>query len=98
MQKIYSYYGSPLHFPLEVEIAERFNRFVKAFYAAQLRFKEENGRPWTPDETLKFENVSKKDEEAYNNVGKVINLLVKINGGGLDITEEQMTSDYLEEV
>lgn len=94
MQHTYSYLGSPLHLVLEDEIADGFNRFHKAFMVAQVTFKEEYGVNWTPDRppSIRF---NPKDKEAFDNVGRVINLLAEINGGGIEIPEEQCTSDYL---
>jgi len=97
MQHTYSYFGSPLHLVLEDEIAEGFNRFHDAFIAAQLKFKEEYGVRWTPDLPL-YIITNDKDQEAYHNVGRVINLLAEINGGGIAISEEECTSDHLERV
>lgn len=94
MQHTYSYFGSQLHLVLEDEIAEGFNRFHDAFMAAQIRFKEENGRPWTADDALMME-FRPEDKEAFDKVGRVIDLLVEINGGGIEISEEQCTSDHL---
>lgn len=94
MQHTYSYLGSPLHLVLEDEIAEGFNRLHDAFIAAQLKFKEEYGVNWTPDLPLNIQ-ASEEDFDAYNKVGRVINLLAEINGGGIAIPEEQCTSDHL---
>lgn len=97
MQHIYSFCGSPLHLILEDEIAEGYNRFVDAFLAGQKQFKEENGFDWTPDKRLWME-FKPEDQKAYDQIGRVINLLVEINGGGLNITDEQCVSDHLERV
>ena len=94
MQHTYSYLGSPLHLVLEDEIAEGFNRITDAFLAAQKLFKEEYGVHWTPDLPLSME-FEQKDMEGYDKVGRVINLLAEINGGGIEISEEQCTSDHL---
>jgi hypothetical protein len=94
MQHTYSFLGSPLHLVLEEKIAEGYNRFTDAFLAGQKLFKQQNGRPWTPEEPLYME-FTQEDQDAYDAVGKLINLLVEINGGGIDIPEEQCTSDHL---
>ncbi len=94
MQHTYSYCGSPLHLVLEDDIAEGYNRITDAFIAGQIRFKEIFGRPWTPTDSLPME-CSEKDMEGYDAVGRIINLLAEINGGGIDIPEEQCTSDHL---
>jgi hypothetical protein len=64
------------------------------FFAAQKRHMEETGTFWDPSTPLRIANVTDKDMEAWNNVGRIIDLLCEINGG-LDISEEQITSDYL---
>lgn len=93
-QSFYSYMGSPLHLILEDEIAEGYNRFHDAFIEAQLYHKQRTGQKWTKDEPL-WMNYREEDKVAFDNVGRVINLLVEINGGGLDIPDEQCTSDGL---
>lgn len=94
MQHAYSYLGSRLHLVLEEEIAEGFNRVTDAFFAAQLKFKEEYGIQWTPDLPLNIA-TSEEDLDAYHKVGRVINLLAEINGDGIEISEEECTSDHL---
>ena len=94
MQHTYSYLGSPLHLVLEDKIAEGYNRITDAFLTAQKLFKEQYGVNWTPDLPIELE-FEKEDMVAYDNVGRIINLLVEINGGGIDIPEEQCTSDHL---
>lgn len=96
-QSVYSFLGSPLHLVLEDEIAERYNRFVDSFLDAQQKHRERTGRKWDPNESLLMD-VAKGDNEAYSQVGRIINLLVEVNGGGLEISEEQVTSDFLEKV
>lgn len=96
-QSVYSYLGSPLHLVLEDKIAEGFNRFHDAFTQAQIDHKERTGQKWSPDEPLLI-TTNYEDNRAYDQVGRVINLLVEINGGGLDIPEEQCTSDHLEKL
>lgn len=94
MQSFYSYYGSPLHLIFEDEIAEAANRRAAEFIAAQVRHKEIHGVHWNPEEPL----MMRKDDEAqqaYDQVGRIINLLVEVNGGGLEIWEEMMTSDIM---
>lgn len=96
-QSVYSFLGSPLHLVLEDEIAERYNRFVDSFLEAQVEHEKRHGRKWDPNEPLRMK-VQKGDNEAYSKVGRIINLLVEVNGGGLEISEEQVTSDFLEKV
>jgi hypothetical protein len=95
MQHAYSFLGTPLHLILEDEIAEGYNQFVDAFLEAQSYFKQQNGRPWTPQEPIEM-NLLEGSNDAYDKVGKIINLLAEINGGSIDITEDMCTSDHLE--
>lgn len=95
MQHAYSFLGTPLHLILEDEIAEGYNRFVDAFLEAQSYFKQQNGRPWTYKEPIEM-NLPEGSNDAYDKVGKIINLLSEINGGFIDISEEDCTSDHLE--
>lgn len=94
MQHTYSYLGSPLHLVLEDKIAEGYNRITDAFLNAQKLFREQHGVQWTPDLPLEME-FEQEDMDAYNQIGRIINLLVEINGGGIEITEEMCTSDHL---
>jgi hypothetical protein len=94
MQHFYSYLGSPLHLIFEENIADGYNRTIDAFMAAQKKFKEEYGIQWTPDLPLEL-HVADEDLASYHKVGEVINLLCKINGDGIEVTEEMCTSDHL---
>ena len=94
MQNYYSYLGSPLHLLREDDIAEGYNRFTDAFIAGQILFEKENGRKWSPSEPI-WMNLQPGDQEGYDKVGRIINLLVEINGGGLNIPEEDCTEDHL---
>lgn len=93
-QHLYSFHGTRLVLMLEEKIAEGYNRFSDAFMAAQRRFKEEYGIAWTPNLPLEL-NCSDEDIEAHNAVGKIINLLCEVNGGSLEVTEDEFTSDHL---
>lgn len=94
MQNYYSFLGSPLVLILEDEIAEGYNRFVDAFIAGQIEFAKANGRKWSPEDSI-FMDIQDGDQDAYDKVGRVINLLVEINGGALNITMEDCTEDHL---
>jgi len=94
MQHTYSWLGSPLHLVLEEKIADGYNRTHLAFIEAQSFFKAKYGVPWTPELPLEM-NVTSEDLEAYDQFGQLLNLLIKINGGSLDIPEEQCTSNVL---
>jgi hypothetical protein len=95
-QSAYSYYGSRIHLVLEDDVARDYNRAVDAWYEAQSFHEKIYGRKWDPvKEPYLRIAMSDKEKKAYDDIGKIINLLVKINGGGLDIPEEEITSDYL---
>lgn len=93
-QHIYSVYGSDIHLMIEESVADAHNRAMDEFFNAQDAFKETHGRPWQPEEPL---NILWSDEEqsAYNSIAELINKLIAINGGSLELTEEQMPSNYL---
>lgn len=97
MQYTYSLYGSPLHLILEEKVAEGYNRVHLGFIEAQKKFKEEYGIQWNPD--LPFElNASAEDLKAYDDIANLLNLLIEINGGVLDISEEQCTTATLDRI
>lgn len=92
-QSVYSWMGSPLHLILEDDYAINFNRAQEAFFSAQLEFKAQTGQQWNGEKLA----IKWNDEElkAWNDMGRIINLLIEVNGGSLAITEEQMKSDFL---
>lgn len=94
MQSIYSFYGSRLHLILEDDIADAYNRRLQQFRDAQIRHKERTGSQWNPTEPILMEN-DPEAQKAYDDVARVINLLVEINGGGLELTQEEMSEDRL---
>lgn len=96
-QSVYSFLGSPLHLVLADRVAEGYNHTVDAFIQAQLDHEKRTGQKWNEKNPLRMPN-NKNDLDAYNRVAKVINLLIKINGGDLDIPEGQCVSDYLERI
>lgn len=93
-QSYYSFYGSPLHLILEDDLADGYNRAAKAFMDAQVAHKERTGTQWNPDEPL-WILTNDEDQAAFAAVGRIITLLVEVNGGGLEIPEEVCTSDFL---
>jgi hypothetical protein len=95
MQSIYSYYGSRLHLILEDELADNYNRMVKSFMDAQIEHKERTGTQWDPKNESLLMETRPEWKDAYDKVGRVINLLVEINGGGLEIYDEECTEDGL---
>lgn len=93
-QSVYSFYGSRLHLVLEDSVADAYNRAVDAFYQGQRHHHEYHEKEWDPKEKLAI-LVDPADVKVFNDIGRVINLLGEINGGGLDIPEDELTSDYL---
>lgn len=94
MQSVYSMCGSRLHLILKDEVADGYNRFAVAFEIAQLEHMAKYGTPWDPEQPL-WSDVNEKDLADYNAVGALMNQLIEINGGSLDIPEEEMTSSLL---
>lgn len=92
-QYTYSWMGSPLHLVLEEDLANAYNRAQEAFSEAQRRYKFRNGTEWTGLEPLLM-NWTPEEQKAWNDIAGLINLLIEINGGGLDIPEEQCTTDF----
>jgi hypothetical protein len=92
MQHAYSWLGSRIHLVLEEDVADAYNRHVEEFVNAQIRHEKLHGSKWTPDQPLMM-NLSKKDFEVYDKLADILNQLIELNGGGLDIPEEECTSD-----
>ena len=94
MQSAYSWMGTRLHLLLEDKIAADFNQAQDAFFAAQKYYKENCNVPWNGEGTLLI-HWTDEQQLAWNNIARIINLIIEVNGGGLDITEAEITSDYL---
>jgi hypothetical protein len=97
MQHTYSLYGSPLHLILEEKVADGYNRVHLGFIEAQKKFKEDYGIQWTPELPIEI-NASPEDLKAYDDIAKLLNLLIEINGGSLDINEDQCITATLDRV
>lgn len=97
MQYTYSLYGSPLHLVLEEKVAEGYNRVHLGFIEAQKKFKQDYGIQWTPELPIEID-ASPEDFKAYDDIAKLLNLLIEINGGSLDISEELCTTATLDRV
>lgn len=93
-QSAYSWMGTRIHFVLKDEVADAYNRAQDAFVEAQKHYKETTGRDWTGMEAL-WMNWTIDEQTAWNRIAGIINDLVELNGGALDIPEEEMTSSYL---
>lgn len=90
MQSIYSFYGSQLHLILDDEVAERYNRVAVAFANVDAKSVQAN-----PTNLIWLEGVDDDDMTAWNAIADLINKLIEINGGSLDIPEEEMPYNYL---
>jgi hypothetical protein len=97
MQSAYSWMGSRLHLILEDDIARAYNRAQEAWYGAQENHKKVHGKEWEPENEPLLIDMTDEERKAWNDIAKIINLLGEINGG-LDIPEEELTSDHLEKV
>lgn len=93
-QSVYAVYGSKLHLIFEDEFAEKANRAQRAFLAAQVDHKERTGTQWNPaDDPTLLIKADSEDLAAWDGLAKLINQLIALNGGALDLPEEDMTSD-----
>jgi hypothetical protein len=96
-QSVYAFFGSPLQLILDDGIAEGHNRFMKEFIDAQMRYKDKCGKQWDASKALPM-IVDDKDQKAYNVIAKLMNYIIDLNGGSLELPEAQCTSDYLEKL
>jgi len=92
-QSAYSYNGTRIHLVIDDDVAAAYNRAQDAFFEAQRHFKSVHGSDWTYEHPLEI-NWTKEEARAWNNLAAVINALVTLNEGGIDVADE-MTSDYL---
>lgn len=91
-QHAYSWNGSRIHFVLEESVADAYNRAADKWIWSQKRHREIHGKDWNPTEPLES-NLTKEELEVWNNVAEVFKVLVKLNGGGFDIPDEELTTD-----
>lgn len=96
MQSIYSVYGTRIHLMLDDEFAKNYNRAIECLNAAQKTYKDVTGKNWN-GETL-YVDWTDEMHAAHNDFADLMNLMIKLNGGSLDIKEEDLTSPYLEKV
>ena len=94
MQSLYSVYGTKIHLLLEDEFAANYNRAQDALIEAQKQFLTTTGQQWTGLEEIYVE-WSKEERSAFNDFADLMNKLIELNGGSIDIREEDMQSDYL---
>ena len=90
MQSTYSFYGSQLHLILEDEVAERYNRVSEALANVDAKAIQAN-----PDNPFWLSGIDDADMAAWNAIAELINKLIEINGGSLDIPEEEMPYNHL---
>ena len=97
MQSSYSWMGTRIHLVLDDDFAANFNRAQDAFFEAQRHHKTVFGTPWEPTAPLMIDWTT-KEQLAWNKLAELINLLIEMNGGTLNIQESEITSDYLVKV
>ena len=93
-QSVYSVYGSPIHLILDDDFASAYNRSQDAFVQAQKDHLARTGSAWTGLEQM-WIHWTDEERDAFNNFAELMNSLIKLNGGGLDLPEEQMPSMHL---
>jgi hypothetical protein len=89
MQSVYAVYGSKLHLILEDEFADAYNRAHEKYIEYG---KDKPSDFWKKPIAL---DLTAKELHAFNTFAKLMNFMIEINGGDLDLTEEEITSDYL---
>lgn len=93
-QSVYSVYGSPIHLILDDDFVSAYNRAQDAFVQAQKDHLTRTGSPWTGLEQMLI-HWTDEEQAAFNNFAGVMNSIIELNGGGIDLTEEQMPSLHL---
>ena len=93
-QSAYSWMGTRIHLVLEDDFANAYNRAQEGFFQAQRDFEAQHGTKWTGFERIGMPWTN-EELNAWNGIADVINLLVKLNGGSLNIPESEVTSDFL---
>lgn len=96
-QSIYSVYGSRIHLLLDDEFASNWNKARLAFFEAQKKHLARTGTQWTGNEKLEMD-LKPEELKAFNDFAELMNLMIKLNGGSLDLAVEDMTDDYLVKV
>lgn len=93
MLSAYSWHGTRIHLVLKDDVADAYNKAQDAWYKAQTDHKDRTGTQWDPKDPLWIE-LSDAEKDAWNCIAHIINILAEVNSG-LDIPEEEITSDYL---
>jgi hypothetical protein len=90
---IYSFGAdSPLKFELSEDFADAYNRALKAFFEAQTYYKTKFRTPWEPSQALEM-YVKKEDIDVFNAFGDILDKA--LDDYGADVSEEELTNDYL---
>jgi len=92
-QSYYSVYGTPLHLLLDDEFAANYNAAQRAFFEAQVKFNETSKTTWA-GEPLNI-NWTEEHRRVYNQFAELMNSMIDMAGGALELGEEEMTSDFL---
>lgn len=96
MQSYYSVYGTPIHLLMDDEFAANYNRAQDAFAEAQKKHKNTTGRNWRGENL--WIDWTDAEQKAFNEFADLLNLLIKMNGGALDLKEEDLHSTHLEKL
>jgi len=95
MQSAYSLYGSRIHLVLNDDVADAYNRANDAWLKAQKDHEIRTGSKWNPKNESLLIDWTDAEQKAFNGIARIMNLIIEVNGEGLDIPEEEITSDYL---
>lgn len=95
-QSYYSVYGTRIHLLIDDEFAKNYNVAVDAFNAAQKTFKATTGNNWNGEPL--WVDWTDEAHAAYNEFADFMNHMIKMNGGSLDIGEDDLTDGYLTKV
>ena len=98
MQSIYAVYGSELHLIFEDDFADAYNRAHEKFIQSTANpqqpslFRTISGRQLLVELAFTPEEL-----HAFNAFGELMNHIVKVNGGHLELFDhdDNMTSNYL---
>ena len=96
MQSYYSVYGTRIHLLIDDEFAANYNRAQDAFAEAQKNYMILRQKAWNGEEL--WINWTDAEQNAFNEFAKLMNTMIKMNGGSLDIKQEDMTSNHLEKL
>lgn len=94
-QPIYSYCGTSIHIPASEEMAAAYNRFVDELATAMKKFEASHERIWESKDQFSLD-VTDEEIKAYNTVADIINAMVDLCGGAINIREEDMPTNHLE--